>query len=585
MTRLTTHLQGDCLAKPFDLESRIRRFLSDITDTAIRHDHLYRDLRELEQAAAEHTARVASCELRSSLRPEATTILLCILPKDRFTVRDDTIPKLEKAASIWAVDKLLILFCISFDHCQQGRAFFTELLHLAEVNNHWPACIKALNRAARDRRAGYKVYNPSTRATRGIALDDIHKSKQFLVSSKIALSKPASVPNAIDYYPNGDNRGAAAEVSELSHHDASHANSSKRGQSVKEDSSSNPAESRSQPKSIEQGVTAETIVSEQENSADTLGEDESVELPRGSEQDTDAFDPAGQSVELASSDISSLFGDENPPNDSEASDPLATDSYRYFDFDSENQPDNFLDFGDNAAATHGFEEKDIAQDCNPAPSDTPHPPFPSKIMAAPPSPKRQRRSRNHPPILEQEATAILQHGHPIEQGLVNRALADICDSQGADICFVDSTQLDDMGRDDYQACPDLAHGPRGVLNCRSVIVPVKISDGHIVCGVIRQRRLAATMVGYYKSSGEPWETTPRVHDATAKFIKVYLPATANRRRPPTPFDGPRESNIEDSGVVSFAMAIMYISHVPVIKLHMGIWRRVLAVCLGHEVTD
>lgn len=110
MVRATAHVRGDCLAKPFDIESRIHRFLADVIDTAVRHDHLYRDLRELEQAAAEHKARVASCELRSSLRPEATAILICVIPQEVFAVREDTTAKLDKVAGIWAVDKRLILF-------------------------------------------------------------------------------------------------------------------------------------------------------------------------------------------------------------------------------------------------------------------------------------------------------------------------------------------------------------------------------------------------------------------------------------------------------------------------------------------
>ncbi|KAF0316092.1 hypothetical protein GQ607_016671 [Colletotrichum asianum] len=589
MVRVTTSLKGDCLAKPFNLEARIHRFLADIADTAVRHDHLYRDLRELEQAAAEHQGRVASCELRSSLRPEATAILLCVIPKDVFAVREDTTAKLDKSAGIWAVDKRLILFCISYDHCKQGRAFFTALLQLAEVNNSWQACIEALNLAAANRRAAYKSYNPSKRTTQGIATSDVDKCKQLFLSPKTVLSEPINASKGKDSLPNNENQDAAAAISESNHNNTSYTNTSRRDLSSGGDCSSNSASARGQHKSIEQGGDSadDTALSRQEESVESLEEDESVEQPRGSENDTDDFEEVGQSADPTASDTSSLLSDADTFAESQASDPPATYNNPYLDHDWEEQAeaDNFFGFGDNAD-DYSFQEKDLAEDPSESPSDTPYPLVQPVAMAAPPSPKRQRRSRNHPPILEQEAAMILQQGRPISHALVNRALADICDSQGADICFVDSTHLDEMSRQEYQACSELAHGPGGVLDCRTIIIPVKISDDYLACGVIKKHGLAASIVGYHKSTGlEPRETPSRVRNAFERFIQLYLPATPNSRRPPIPFDGPRESNPLDSGVVSFAVAVMFMADVPLTKLHIGLWRRVLAVCLGHEVDD
>ncbi|GKT67331.1 hypothetical protein ColTof4_14035 [Colletotrichum tofieldiae] len=64
-----------------------------------------------------------------------------------------------------------------------------------------------------------------------------------------------------------------------------------------------------------------------------------------------------------------------------------------------------------------------------------------------------------------------------------------------------------MARDGYEACPNLVLGPGSVASCRVVLMPVKISEDHMVCGLIRQSKLAAMLLGYYETSEESGETT------------------------------------------------------------------------------
>ncbi|KAJ3955217.1 hypothetical protein N0V92_008262, partial [Colletotrichum tropicale] len=272
--------------------------------------------------------------------------------------------------------------------------------------------------------------------TQGIATSDVNKCTQLFLN---LVPEPTNAPKG-----NNEAQDSAAVISESNHNNASH-DTTERDLSSGGDCCSNSASARGQHKSIEQGDSADhTPLSQQEESTETLEEDESVEQPRGLSKDTDDFEEVRQSADHSASDTSSILSDADTLAESQRSSHPATDN-RYLEYDWEDQAENFFEF-ENNADDNSFQEKDLAEDPSDSSSDTPYPLVQPIAMAAPPSPKRQRRSRNHPPILDQEAAEVLQQGLTISHDLVNRALADICDSQGTDICFIDSTHLDQMGR-------------------------------------------------------------------------------------------------------------------------------------------
>ncbi|GKT67332.1 hypothetical protein ColTof4_14036 [Colletotrichum tofieldiae] len=187
MPRVTSHLNrcfGSLAKAPnrplhSDLKSRIQQFFSDIAHAKTEHGHLYRELVDIEKVAAGEPHRIASCELRHRMTPKTVDVFIRILLSDEdFSVKKDILPKLRRAADAWHVDKRRILFCVSFDHCTQGRPSFVALAHLAEAHLDWDSCIGRLNQAATERRAGYCIYNPYTKSLSGIALEDVNVAAQ-----------------------------------------------------------------------------------------------------------------------------------------------------------------------------------------------------------------------------------------------------------------------------------------------------------------------------------------------------------------------------------------------------------------------
>ncbi|WYZ36413.1 hypothetical protein EsH8_XIV_000013 [Colletotrichum jinshuiense] len=162
------------------------------------------------------------------------------------------------------------------------------------------------------------------------------------------------------------------------------------------------------------------------------------------------------------------------------------------------------------------------------------------------------------------------------------------------VCFVNSTEISKMRGDDddygdpaaageYQVDDSLALGPHGVSRSHLMILPIAVGNAHWVLGTIRTFGVVAVHTYDSMSSSESANASQKTVDS---FMGTYLPYTSIRQRKATPLLAPMQTSDADSGCYVFASGMYVLANrqLPA-TFHSGLWRRIMASCLGVKVTD
>lgn len=170
---------------PPDLSSRLETFVGRIRTEL--QNQIYESLTsfELELLHAPDSQRINPCDLRRLLPVHVLDVILLALPAANFTLGSNgrnINGKLRKAANVWDVQPIHILFSIGFDYEPQGQRFFAALLELADaLPNQFDTAIAQLCAQARSRREGIA----SATRTRPQPLNQNNKRTLSLVHSDV----------------------------------------------------------------------------------------------------------------------------------------------------------------------------------------------------------------------------------------------------------------------------------------------------------------------------------------------------------------------------------------------------------------
>lgn len=206
------------------------------------------------------------------------------------------------------------------------------------------------------------------------------------------------------------------------------------------------------------------------------------------------------------------------------------------------------------------------------------------MASPPPQPpaKRPCLGKILPCVPNPGPTELLQSTTWVRGAWLNEALGSVYDTQ-PDVVLLDSCELQKIatGRG-YSVRKGLA---LKVSKSKTILLPLHVSDNHWCLGVIEHAQLVATDIRVYNSLPSS-ESTAACRHFIARFIQYYLPETDVLTRIPIPYLSNLQPNLFDCGVYVFVFSLFTLARkrFPA-EVCSGLWRRVMFVLLGGEMTD
>lgn len=174
---------------------------------------------------------------------------------------------------------------------------------------------------------------------------------------------------------------------------------------------------------------------------------------------------------------------------------------------------------------------------------------------------------------------LVKHDTLVQGDWLNAALGDVCNIKPLGVALIDSTVTKSPPKRRAAECV------WGRGNSTTTLLLLSLSGNHWAIAVVKHGPVAATAVYYYDSL--PTETNAKeAQDHVDAFLQGYLPETPSSASVLVPCSSPSQTNGIDCGVFAFASGLHIVTGQPLpAKLHVGLWRRIMASLLGVAVDD
>ncbi|KAI8210178.1 hypothetical protein K4K52_012676 [Colletotrichum sp. SAR 10_76] len=609
-----------------DLASSLETFVDTVQT---QQNQIYECLKgfESELLHSPNSHRITPCDLRRLLPSHVLDIILPALPVAKFTLGSNgrnINGKLQKTAKFWDLNPIQILFAIGFDYKPQGQGFFIALLNLAAALPHqFDTAIAQLCAQARSRREGTasaiqtrsQSSNLNNKRTLSLVLGDVQAVLNSIQPLRPRPNKKSAAGNPSDSTTTtkvglagslGSFDNCESQAKALS---ATPARNTTTEQSA---STTSPATQNDSPEHSELPETGRGSDSSQSVDFDPFTASKPLpttgkEIGRRRESSgLDDFDPFAAS-ELSPKTGSRLFVNFGSPTTDEVPfeniynpEPDNTPVYDARDDPSYNSEESHLD---SNRTKFPASEPDPADNLGPPEELSFHIKAASQDLSLPKPGPTQPLKQEQKPVMAgsiggiamprgikrtrqeydpEHVRTLVRPETPVQAEWLDQACQDIFGVMAPSMSYVGPSDFHALVKPDARPSLRIAEY---IWNSTLTVLMIHLEPDQWAVAAVHHRQELAHSVNLFNPMPSSASFT-KASQLINGFINNLLPKTPPERRIVRKASTPLQDNTADSGVVAFACAMCLVSATPLpLKIHTGIWRRVMASFLGVKVDD